>query len=96
MAISVGVLLPILLRKAPSQVAEIAAQAESVIFGGTSSISALNQSATFDPETAGVVLEAINQVHALRALDPGATAASLPAPSLSHTIRRGRQWLTGP
>ena len=96
MAISVGVLLPILLRKTPSQVAEIAAQAESVIFGGTSSISALNQSATFDAETASTVLQAINQVHAIRAIDPAATAAALPQPSLSHGIRRGSQWLTGP
>lgn len=96
MAISVGVLLPILLRKTPSEVADIAAQAESVVFGATSSISALNQSATFDADSAAIILQAINQVLAIRAVDPAATAAALPAPSLSHAIRRGSQWLSGP
>jgi len=94
--LSLPAILPILLEKTPTEVAVIAKQAEDVVFGVTTSISALNQSASFSMEDAGIIADACRQIRALRAADPDVTAAALPAPALAHTLRRNRQTLLGP
>lgn len=96
MALSVQTLIPLLLGKSPSDRAAIRQQAEEVALGHTTSISSLNQSASFDMASAGAVLEAANRVDAILLANPAATAASVPAPSYGHALRRGSQILMAP
>lgn len=96
MPLSVQTLIPLLLGKTPTERAAIRLQAEEVALGHTTSISSLNQSASFDMDSAGAVLEAANRVDAILRADPAATAASVPAPSYGHGLRRGSQILIAP
>ena len=89
----------ILLRKTDTELDTIASQAEQVAFGATSSISALSQSTTFSIESAGVILQAVENVRSARAADPNACADDMAGPSLGHSVRfqpvkapQGRTW----
>jgi hypothetical protein len=95
-ALSLQTLIPILLDKTSVEVAAIQQGAEAVVFGLSTSISALNQTASFDREDAAIILEACREATRRRALDPTVTSASVPAPALAHTLRRSRQILWGP
>lgn len=76
-------LIPVLLRKTLEELTQIEQQAESVVLGGISAISALSQSTTFNPADAAVVLEACNDVRAMKL--QGITTAS--APAMGHGLR---------
>lgn len=85
--LSVDTLVRILLRKTPSQVDAIAADAEKVAFGAITSISLLSESTQFDPDSAGVILEACERVRRLREADPDASGSTVPGSTLGHAIR---------
>ena len=95
-ALSQPLLVKILLRKTPAEVAAIQASAEAVAFGLTTSLSALGQNATLSIEDAGVVLAACEEVLSLRAADPAATSGTVAAPTLGHTLRMHGEYLCAP
>ena len=96
MPLSLQTLVPLFLDKAPSQVEAIYQDAEKVVLGFATSISALNQTAAFDRGDAAIVLEAVRKVRRIRKDNPGATSESLPEPALAHQLRMGSQVLWGP
>ena len=87
-ALSQPLLVRILLRKTPAEVATIQASAEAVAVGLTTTISALGQSATLSIEDAGVWLAACEEVLTRREADPAATTGSIPSPTLGHNLRQ--------
>lgn len=87
MALNPDHLTSILLRKTDAELETIASQAEQVALGGISSISALSQSTTFDPDAAGVILAAVERVRQMRARNPDASPDDLAGSTLGHSIR---------
>lgn len=71
-------------------------QAREVVYGHTSSISGLSQTATWDKQSADLVLRLANQVLAGRAAGGGATdPISLRSP-LGHAVRFSRRLISAP
>ncbi len=85
--ISLSALTRVFFRKTDAELDAISAQAEAVITSGMTSISALSQSASYSPESASIVLEAVEAVRSARASDPNACAEDLPGPALGHATR---------
>ena len=85
--ISLSALTRLFFRKTDDELDTISAQAEAVITSGMTSISALSQSASYSPEMAGVVIEAVEAVRSARATNPSACADDLPGPALGHATR---------
>jgi len=75
--LSPSIYLRRLLRKTDAEIAEIAEQAEKVAAGATTSISSLSQSASFSPEEAGAILEAVEEAQRIRDINPAAGPASV-------------------
>ena len=73
----------VLLRKTDAEIDLIASQAESVALGLAVSITNLGLSTTFSREDANVILSAVDHVRTLRAADPAATGAALPASTIA-------------
>lgn len=96
MALTVPDLLPILLRKSDAQIEEICADAEQIVLGAMTSISALSQSTAFDRDDAAVILRACGEALRLRKADPSADPSSIGPPAIAHDLRRCRQVLLGP
>jgi hypothetical protein len=83
--------------RSEAELIEIREWARSVVYGFTPSISALSQSATFDPSRADVVLRLVTQVLAgRRSGDLGATDPLSLRGTLGHAVRFGGRWVCAP
>ncbi len=72
-------------------------QAREVVYGHTTSISGLSQSATWDKQSADIVLRLANQVIAGRAAGAaGATDPLTLRQSLGHTVRFSGRVIVAP
>lgn len=87
MALDPRTITQILHRKTTAQIDTIATDAEQVALGAITSISALSQSTTFSTEDASVILAAVESVRRARELDPNASGADVPGPTLGHSMR---------
>ena len=89
MAYSVGTIKQILRGKTSAQIASIQADAEQVVFGCVSSISALSQTTTFSTDDAGTILEAINQYR------DECASGGMRSPTMAVQMRMSNQTLLG-
>lgn len=84
-------------RRSLRDIIEIRDQAREVVYGHTTSISALSQSTTWDKESADIVLRLANQQLArLEAGDVGATDPLALRPTLGHSMRFGGMCVIAP
>jgi hypothetical protein len=87
-SLSLPTTVGILLDMPRSELEWIEKAAEQVVLGCTTSISALNQSATFDRAAGGVVLQACRHVRKIIEVYPDANSCGLGEPTLAHTMER--------
>lgn len=84
-SVSKSAILSVLLCKSLSEIEEIQQQAEQVVFGFITSIAALSQSTTYDPDNAAVVMEACVEARAI--LEGGGGPADAAPATFGHGMR---------